>query len=63
MRVSMTEFRRQLSGLKEAAEPVAITKRGRYVGFYLSERAKSLGYDQFDTGVRLSRGLEPRIVR
>jgi hypothetical protein len=42
MQITVTEFKRRLKTLKFAEEPIHITKRGKYMGVYVSEVAKSM---------------------
>jgi hypothetical protein len=64
MQIAVTEFRRKLKLLKFADEPVHITKRGKYMGVYVSEIAKAvaLAEEKRHRDKLNDRGFTPEIM-
>ena len=65
MQVGVTEFKRRLREHKFADEPIHITKRGKYMGVYVSENAKAtvLAAERLFRETLDQRGFTPEIMR
>jgi hypothetical protein len=64
MQISVTEFKRGLKTLKFADEPIHITKRGRYIGVYVSDiaKAKVLAEEKQYRDSLMARGFTPAVI-
>jgi hypothetical protein len=64
MQISVTEFKRGLKVFKFADEPIHITKRGRFMGVYVSEiaKAKFLAEEEQHGDSLMARGFTPQVM-
>ncbi len=64
MQIAVTEFKRRLKTLKFADEPIHITKRGTYMGVYVSEIAKAvaLAEEKQHRDSLIARGFTPEVM-